>query len=380
MSHPEIIENCKKIIIRYLLDEIGPKNLVSVILYGSVARNEESYKYVNGKLYLESDIDVIVVVRNRIVVIKTWLGLKRLCNFISDELRKNWLLSSVNISIRTEERILNARPNAFDLHLKLNGKVIFGKELIRLMPHFEYKDIMVPSLCSMIFCHMTILVRTIVVSGILEGKKNSHGCNSVLKSIRKLTLFMIRAIIIKRSMPLNPYDLIEIKAKGRFYQIKDSAIFNDLLKSYDDIKLSDSNEECSMTEIERCLVRVIRQFNLTIAILTGINYPFSSLPKKLIFGQNPFTQRLRYGLQWGTFILFTNLHTGWSIDLFKLIIFTTLHPEGISLRFYNLFISSSNLVKSLNGEFIANDQQRQSWLKLYNDSLHPWKYSLVTHA
>src|SRR4249920_4250539 len=162
MSHPEIIDNCKEIIIQYLIDAIGRENIVSVILYGSVARNEESYKYKDGKLYLESDIDVIVVVKNRIVVLKSWLRLKGLCNMISDELRKNWLLSFVNLSVTTENRLLHADTNAFDLHLKLNGKVIFGKELISLMPAYGcevYKNIPIPSLCSLIFCYMMALVR-----------------------------------------------------------------------------------------------------------------------------------------------------------------------------------------------------------------------------
>ena len=378
MSHPEIIENCKKIIIRYLLDEIGEVNIVSVILYGSVARNEESYKYKDGKPHLESDIDVIVVVKNKIVVIKTWLGLKRLCKIITDELRKNWLLSFVNLTITTENRLIDARPNLLHLDLKLNAKVIFGKELTALIPNCEYKNILIPCVCTMILRHMTILVKTLASSGIIEGKKTAHGCNSVLKSIRKLTLFMIRAIIIKDSIPLNPYDLTEIKTKRRLVQIKRSAIFDDLLKSYDDIKLGDSTSDCSMAEIERCLVRVINQFNSTIAILTGIDYPFTTLPRKLIFGHNPFIQRLRYGSQWGTYLLLTNFRTGWSIGLFKLIINTVLHPEDIPLRYYNLFILSSNMIKSLDEEHSTDYQQRETWLKLYNRSFKAWKYSVAT--
>ena len=113
MSHPEIIENCKKIIIKYLSDVIGQSYIVSIILYGSVSRNEESYRNVDGKLYLESDIDVLVVVKNSAVAIRTLLQLKSLCKKISDELRKKWLLSGVNLHITTENKLLNARPNAF---------------------------------------------------------------------------------------------------------------------------------------------------------------------------------------------------------------------------------------------------------------------------
>ena len=147
MSHPEIIENCKKIIIEYLFDAIGQQNIVSIILYGSVSRNEESYRNVDGKLYLESDIDVLVVVKNRIVVINSWIKLKHLCHTISEKLRKNWLLSYVTVSVTTEDRLLKLGASTFTLHLKQDAKVIFGKELIGLMPSYEYRNISVDTLC-----------------------------------------------------------------------------------------------------------------------------------------------------------------------------------------------------------------------------------------
>ena len=383
MSHPEIIDNCKKITIQYLIDAIGRENIVSIILYGSVTRNEESYKYRDGKLYLESDLDVIVVVKNKIVVVKSWLELKRLCSTICGELRKNWLLSFVNLSIMTEDRLLHADPNAFDLNLKLYGKVIFGKELISLMPTYgyvEYKNIPVPSLCNMIFCYMMALVRSLVLSGIIDGKITVDAYNSILKSIMKLTLFLIRAIIIKDSIPLNPYNLTEIKTKRKLYEIKNAAMLDDLLDSYNDIRLCNSKEGCSMAEIERCLVRVIKHFNTTVAILTGIDSPFFTLPKKLIFGHTPFIQRLGYGFQYGTYLLLTNFRTGWSLGLFKYIIITILGPEDIALKFYDLFLTSSTLIKSLGDESSTNNQERKTWLKLYNSTSKPWKYSVATQV
>lgn len=371
MSHPEIIENCKKVIIEYLLDEIGQTNLVSVILYGSVARSEESYKHVNGKLYLESDIDVLVVVKNTMFAIKTWLGLKRLCNKISNELRKNWLLSLVTITITTENRLLNAPPNVFYLAVKLTGQVIFGKELIELMPSYENEDIPAADLFNMIFAHMIHLVRAVALSGILQGKETTHGCNSVLKSIRKLTLFMVRAMIIKYGMPINAFNLNEIKSK-KDLQIK-IAVINELLRSYDDIKLSDCREDRMVVEVEKCLVRVIEQFNLTISVLAEINYPFTTLPKKLIFDHDRFLKRMEYGM----YLFLTNVRAGWNLGLFKFVFVTLFHPEDISWRFYYLFVSSANLINSTNPDSAMANQQRQTWLRLYNKSLQPWKYDVA---
>ena len=168
MPHPEIIDNCKKITVEYLIDAIGRDNIVSIILYGSIARNEESYKSMNGKVLLESDLDVLVVVKNRAVALKWLIQLKRTCNTITQELRKGWVLSNVNLSVTTEERLLRAYPNVFNLFLRITGKVIFGKELIDLIPIYQFSEIPVDNLYRMIFGHMISVVRSIVSSEILE--------------------------------------------------------------------------------------------------------------------------------------------------------------------------------------------------------------------
>jgi predicted nucleotidyltransferase len=377
MSHPEIIDNCKKITTEYLIDAIGRGNIVSIILYGSVARNEGSYKDVNGKPYLESDLDVLVVVKNKAIVVKSWIRLNGLCKNISDELRKRWLLSRVNLSITTEDRLLNGYPDDFHLHLKLSGKVIFGKELIGLMRSYEYdqyKEIPIPQLNRTIFGHMILLVRSIASSVIMQNNITTDGYNSILKSIGKLTLFMIRVIIIKDSIPLNPLDLTEIRTKKSLYDTNNSTLFDNLLDSYEDIKLRESKEDWTIFDIQECLVRVISQFNSTVAILTGINCPLINLPKNIIFGHFPFSGRLQYIM----FILLTNVTTTWTIGLFKYMIIIMLNPEQIYLRFYDLFVTSPRLMR-ITGE-VSNDnyQQRDSWLKLYHKSLKPWKYDITS--
>jgi hypothetical protein len=220
---------------------------------------------------------------------------------------------------------------------------------------------------------MIFVVRNIASSGILDGNITTDGYNSILKSIRKLTLFLLRVIIIKESLSINPLDLTEIRAKRNLYQSK-SSICSDLLNSYDEIKLCDSKEKCSMAELQKCLVRVIAQFNSTVTILTGINHPFVSLPKKLIFGQFPFIRRLEYSI----YIFLINLETSLSIDLVKFIIFILRDSESIYIRYYYLFASSSNLINTTDNEN-QNDifQQRRSWLKQYGKSLKPWKFDVA---
>jgi predicted nucleotidyltransferase len=378
MSHPEIIDNCKKITVEHLIDAIGRDNIVSIILYGSVARNEESYKNVNGKLFLESDLDVLVVVKNNAILVKSFIQLKRLCKVISAKLRKKWLLSYVNLSFTTEDRLLHTEHNYFHLHLKLNGKVIFGKELIKMMHSYgydEYKKIPKSHLNSNIFGFMMLLVRSIAMSGIFDGNITTDGYNSILKSIRKLTLFMIRAMIIKDSIPLNPYDLTEIRMKRRLYDANNSALFNDLLDTYDDLKLNESKEHYSISDMQKHMVTVISQFDSIIAILTNTDYPKGDLSKGVIFGHFPLIRRLEYI----AYIFLTNVTTTTTLRLgiFKYMLVIMLNPFQMYTSYYDLFVTSPRLMKSYNEVNGDSYQQRQTWLNLYNKTVQPWKYDIT---
>jgi hypothetical protein len=123
---------------------------------------------------------------------------------------------------------------------------------------------------------------------------------------------------------------------------------------------------------------VIFQFNSTVALLTGIDYPFVILPKKLIFGTYTPVQRLRYALQHDTYLLVTNLRAGWSIGLMRYIIFSTFRPEEITLTFYDLFVSSSDLIKNISNKNNSYVAQREIWLKRFKRNFQLWKHGVIT--
>jgi len=372
MSQSAIIENCKKITVEYILNSIGKNNVVSIILYGSVARNEESYAKVNSKLFLESDLDVMVVIKNKINALKSLIKVNRLSKILSDELRKEWLLSSVNLSITTEERLRSSPPNEFHFSLKLNGKIIYGKNVIHLLQGYgygQYSTIPVTSLTRMIFGYMISVVRSLNGSGIMVGNITVVGYNAILKSIRKLTLFMLRAIIIKNSIPVNPFNMNDIREKYDFYKGK-NAFCNDLLTSIRTIKLSDSIADCSLPELEKRMVMVISQFKTTVAILTGIELPISDLRKEAIFGHYPFIRRLEYS----AYIALLNLRSRWTIGLFRFIFCVLYRPEIIYSQYYDLFSSSLDLINPDEYEKDKIFQQRSIWQGTYLRSLKPWKY------
>src|SRR5919112_958030 len=111
-SSSEIIHDCTTMILKYLLDFIGKANIVSVILTGSAARDQATYKYIDGKPFLESDLDLVVVVK-RIATIKSLILIKRLSKKLTLELKKKRLLSYVSFSITTEKALLHANASIF---------------------------------------------------------------------------------------------------------------------------------------------------------------------------------------------------------------------------------------------------------------------------
>jgi dimeric dUTPase (all-alpha-NTP-PPase superfamily) len=215
-----------------------------------------------------------------------------------------------------------------------------------------------------------LLVKSIKESGIMDGNITKDGYNSILKSIRKLTLFMIRGLIIKESIPLNPYDLTEIKMKKRLIHTNNSRLFNELLDSYDDLELSESKAAYSISEMQKHMVRVIRQFNSIIAIFTGTNNPIGDLSKSLIFGHFPFIRRLEYVI----YIFLTNVTSSRKMGIFKYMLIMTLNPHDMYTSYYDLFITSPRLMNPSNEENDNSYLQREYWLNIYNKTLQPWKY------
>jgi predicted nucleotidyltransferase len=54
-------------VLKYVLDRINRDNLIFLILFGSIARDEPRFGYHGGKLFLESDINLLIVVKSRTI-------------------------------------------------------------------------------------------------------------------------------------------------------------------------------------------------------------------------------------------------------------------------------------------------------------------------
>jgi predicted nucleotidyltransferase len=374
-------------ILKYLFDFIGRENIVSVILTGSVARDQATYKYIDGKPFLESDLDLVVVVK-RIATIKSFISIKRLSKKVTNELKKKRLLSHVSLSITTEKALLHASPSIFYQDLNLNGKVIFGKEIHSQLRKYETNEIPIQDVYRLIFNRMVESLEALVISGAIEKKITSDGFDLLLKRIAKLNFALIQAILIKQGVLIfNAFDLTKILTENPSKLETNSQAFKSLLKSHEDLNRTiKMQENYSIALIEECWFRIISQFNLILTKLSGINddaLPNLVSKKKFLFEDEPSSQKVKSFV--AIFLQYFEIRK--VADFLRFIIFTIrFGSDYVYFPLYELFLSSVIILKfedEGNTEYyqrLFNSSEAKSskvyskkkWLELFNQYLKIW--------
>jgi predicted nucleotidyltransferase len=388
-SDSDIIHDCTTMILKYLFDFIGRGNIVSVILTGSAARDQASYKYIDGKPFLESDLDLVVVVK-RFAIIKSFILIKRLSKKLTLELKKKRLLSYVSFSIATEKVLLHASPSIFYQDLNLNGKVIFGTEKHSLLRKYETNDIPIQDVYRLIFNRMVESLEALVISGTIEKKITRDGFDLVLKRIAKLNFALIQAILIKEGFLIfNVFDLSKIMTENPYPLKKISQILNSLIKSYEDIsRIRKIQKDYYIASIEECWLRVISQFNMILRILSGINGDDNAIPKliskkEFLFEDELSSQKIKSFI--AIFLQYFEIRK--TVDFLRFIIFTIrFGSDYVYFPLYELFLSSVILLKYADEENLGDYQRlsdsskakldrvysKKKWLESFNQYLKIW--------
>jgi predicted nucleotidyltransferase len=387
-SSSEIICDCTTIILKYIFDFIGRGNIVAVILTGSAARKQANYKYIDGKPFLESDLDLVVVVK-RIATIKSFISIKRLSREVTHELKKKQLLSYVSLSTTTEKALLLASPSIFYQDLKLNGRVIFGKDIPSFLRIYETNEIPMHDIYRLIFNRMVESLEALVKGGTIEKKITRDSFDLLLKSIAKLNFALIQAILVKEGILIfNPLDLGKIMTENSSQSIKNWQVLSSLLKCYEDLNRTRKlQENCSLVSIEECWLEVLKQFNLTLRTLSGINDDdgvFCKLvDKKFLFEGEPASQKFKSSIT--TFLQYHEINK--TIDILRFIVFTIrFGSDYVYFPMYRLFLSSVHLLKLRSGENGEKCQQlpdaseaesgkaysKKKWLDAFDRYLKIW--------
>ena len=404
----DIINECINVIITYLSGSIGDKNIISVILTGSAARNQATFRYVEGKVSLESDLDLVIVVKYA-AIIKSFILVKRLSKEItSDLVKRRLILSHVSFSVTTEKALLNSPPSIFYQDLSHNGKVVFGKDIRNTLRSYDTNEIPIQDLYRLLLNRMIESLEALVLCGAFEGKLSKHSLNLIFKSLKKLNFAFIQAMLIKEDILI--FNISKIQTV-RSNQLKNQQTLDYLLKSYDElIAISELQQEndCSMDTIERYWRRIISQFDSIMKLLYEIaeSTPTSTSTRssphspptnisgsieKTLFKNEHLSYRLKTSLM--IFLQYFEIRKTREV-LWAIIFVIRFGSDHVYFLLYDLFLSSQSILKVAvgkedNATYQQKEQQqyepfnntkscdiysKKRWLKAYIKYLSVWKY------
>ena len=375
VSKTVIIDECKRIALKHLWKSFGRETVLSLVLHGSVARNEESYASRKGKPALENDIDLVAVIKN-IDIVKYMRSFGTIENRIRDDLRRKFELSNISLIVITEKRLLHSRPSVLCQELKFNGKVIFGKDVINLLPNYRNDQIPVRDLMRYIFTSVVRLLESFVRSEVKRERLRDDENDPVLKHMEKMILILIRAIVMKEGIPINPFNLNEIRSRSKDH-VENSDILEYLLKSYEDLtKIKNSSSQYSRIKMKKYWVNIIDLFNSTMIALTGNKDVCIAPSEKQFFGD---TVKLGRRVQLASYVSPRFLGKSMIIDLGKAVMRIILFgPDHASLAIYHLFLSVPSVLTDMDAEDSGDYRHGYSsklWLKSLEKDLNIWNHT-----
>jgi hypothetical protein len=373
-----LINECKSVALKHLEYSFGRDSVVSLILHGSLARNQESYSLMNGRLYLESDIDLVAVIK-KIDVIKYMRSYRFLSERIKHDLKAKYLLSEVSLVVITEKRLQHAKPASI-LQFRYSGRVIFGKDVIRLLPHYRHNEINLRELLRIVFSNMVRLLEHFANSAVRQHPSSQDDDNSVLKALQKMISILVRVIVIKEGIPANPYDLDEIRTRIRNKEfLERTELLGNLLKSYEALETArNSPNRHPKSYIEKYWTRIVSLFSCTLVTLTGNQRVRRDPSEKMLFGDVKLFRRIQLALYISPRFIGRNTirDLGRAVSLV-----ISLGPDYSYVPLYRLFLEIPMLLTA-DDEVNTKDLELTTklWLKSFERNFHIWQLSSCVFA
>ena len=113
----------------------------AIILTGSLTTNEISYIKENGKMKIYSDFDLILIM-SKINYLLYRKKLPKISKELTNKILKvGTLKSHITLTPMTKSFLKNMRPTINNFAIQRSAKVIYGEEVMRLIPKFNKEDI-----------------------------------------------------------------------------------------------------------------------------------------------------------------------------------------------------------------------------------------------
>jgi predicted nucleotidyltransferase len=378
LSDSHLIPEYQDLIVKYIVDGIGQKKVRAIILTGSLARNQASFKKINGKVILASDIDLVIVVKST-ALLKSLGVIKEMSSKITDRLCKFQFISQVSFSVITEESLAKAEPSMFMFDLIQNGRTIYSNvEGPLVFPHFSVKEIPKYDIYRLLFNRMVEALDSFVTD-CMRNQFDEHSNVKVLKSLQKLYLSIIQSIYINEgTMILNSSDVIAASSKEVSVSDKNLQLCSSI-ETLRNIQMRKSNNVLTGDELEKLWIDTVQTFKEYVEC-NGFNVKYSADFDKM-FPYEAITRRLLKAS-----LIFLQYHKINSLrDLLRSIIFVTrFGSDHIYLRMYANFLSSVQFIKqSKIGNFDDNSlafsqPAHKKFLRSFSSDMKIWRHKTGT--
>lgn len=370
MSSPSLIEQYQGKILDYIFDYIGQKNVKAIILTGSVARNQANFKQISGETFLESDIDVVIVVRTR-SLLKSLLRVKKLSRIVTDHLHDLRFLSEVSLSVVTEKAITAAKPSIFMFDLITNGKVIYKSIQNNLVfRNFSIQDVPKSDIYRLLFNRMVEALNSFVTNCVynkFEEQKNVL----ILRPLEKLNLAIIQSIIAQEGiMIFNPSQYIYDQL-GKNPVLEQDSRIQDISKLLNELQQKKKSNSLSRAELEKLWINTIERFKTSLK-LYGFDETSPRGFDEILLPEGKIRRTISAILMLLQYRSVTPIN-----ELAKFAVFVArFGSDHIYFRMYNLYLTSIQFLAQSNTSNVDSsfDTVKQKWLDSFNLGMKIWKH------
>ena len=134
-GYPEQLEGLIEQVTEAIVEALDP---ISIILFGSTSRNEISYLIDNGHIDLLSDIEMIVVTKNkRCIPAQLYTQL----NSVEKNINMKNALFHIDFGLTILRQLKNSVHTIRTFDIKKEGKIIYGRNLLNLLPDVTAKTL-----------------------------------------------------------------------------------------------------------------------------------------------------------------------------------------------------------------------------------------------
>jgi predicted nucleotidyltransferase len=252
----------------YLINVLASLNPISIIIYGSYGRGEGAIYSNNKTDKLFNDIDVLLIVRKKIDILRI--------NNIKDKLLKKIDVQWIDITQKTQIELKKSNASVFNYDLKYHSTILYGDmNILSLIPTIKSEEIEYNEIKILFFTRIWCFLGSYKRGGIndLEGYEAAFFKNQMAKII----FAIIDVILISNNKYVSSYHK-KMETFKEFF-LADYDYLKKYLSYALENKFSPSNKKILASEIRSTLNDLASEFfkvfssGLSLAYNKNINGP-----------------------------------------------------------------------------------------------------------